>query len=122
LGPLRLLLLAPLLLVPALAPAQPQPAAAAKLKAITPAMAKYVGDGDLAGVVTLVGRTDGVIHHEAVGYRDLDAKDPMTADALFRIASMTKPITAIAVMILVDEGKVNVEDDLAKHLPEFADL
>lgn len=117
----RLLLLAPLLLVPALAPAQPQPADAAKLKAIAPAMAKYVADGDLAGAVALVGRKDGVIYHEAIGYRDLDAKDPMKADALFRIASMTKPITAIAVMILVDQGKVNVGDDLAKYLPEFAD-
>src|SRR5437879_1671186 len=105
----RDLLLVPLLFVPAFAAAQPAPSVAdpAKLKAITPAMEKFVAEGDLAGVVTVVGRKGGIVHHEAVGYRDLDAKEPMRTDALFRIASMTKPITAIGVMILVDEGKVN---------------
>src|SRR5439155_17231969 len=53
-------------------------------------------------------------------YRDLAAKDPMKPDTLFRIASMTKPVTAIGIMILVDEGKVSVEDDVTKYLPEFA--
>ena len=116
-----LYLLIPLFLLPVLAPAQPAPVAdPAKLKAVGPAMQKFVDDGDLAGAVTVVGRTDGVVHHEAVGYRDLAGKEEMKKDTLFRIASMTKPITAIAVMILVDEGKVNVEDDIAKYLPEFA--
>ncbi len=119
-----LLLLAPLVLLPALVVAQPAPSVPdpSKLAAIKPAMQKYVDEGDLAGAVTVVGRKEGVVSVEAVGFRDLAAKDPMTKDTLFRIASMTKPITAIGVMILADEGKVNVEEDLAKYLPEFADL
>jgi CubicO group peptidase (beta-lactamase class C family) len=111
------LLLAPLFLVVALAPAQTPD----KLPAIKPAMQKFVDSGDLAGAVTLVGRKDGVIHLDAVGFRDLESKDPMKADTLFRIASMTKPITAIGIMILVDEGKLSPDDDVAKHLPEFKD-
>src|SRR5690349_21539924 len=94
------LVIAPLGLFVALAPAQTPD----RLPAIKPAMQKFVDSGDLAGAVTLVGRKDGVIHHEAVGYRDLDAKDAMKPDTLFRIASMTKPVTAIGIMILVDEG------------------
>jgi CubicO group peptidase (beta-lactamase class C family) len=112
------LLAVPLCLIPA--PGQsPDPG---KLAAIKPAMQRYVDAGDLAGAVTLVGRSAGVVHHEAVGYRDLAGRDPMQKDTLFRIASMTKPITAIAVMILADEGKLSPDDDLARHLPEFADL
>lgn len=111
-------LVAPLLLVPA--PAQTPDAG--KLAAIKPAMQRYVDSGDLAGAVTLVGRASGVIHHEAVGFRDLAARDAMQADTPFRIASMTKPITAIAIMILADEGKLSPDDDLAKHLPEFSNL
>lgn len=108
------LLLVPLVAVPALAPAQ-----GVAITAITTRMQKFVADGDLAGAVTVVGRKGGVIHHDAVGFRDLAAKDPMRADSLFRIASMTKPITAIGIMILADEGKLSPEDDVAKYLPEF---
>ena len=92
------------------------------LDAIGLAMQKFTDDGDLAGAVTVVGNKNGVLHLEAVGFRDLDAKDAMKKDTLFRIASMTKPITAIAVMILVDEGKLSPDDDLSKHLPEFAEV
>ncbi|MBX9580599.1 MAG: beta-lactamase family protein [Gemmataceae bacterium] len=112
------LTLAALVLVPAVAPAQ-QPADPAKLAAIAPAMQAFVDSGNLAGVATVVGRKDGVLSHEAVGSRDLAAKDPMKKDTLFRIASMTKPVTAIGIMILADEGKLSPDDDVAKHLPEF---
>ncbi len=105
-----------LLLLVALAPAQ----SPNRLPAIKPALQKFVDSGDLAGAVTLVGRKDGVIHLEAVGSRDLEAKDAMKPDTLFRIASMTKPVTAIGIMILVDERKLSPDDDVAKHLPEFA--
>lgn len=114
-----LLLFVPLGALATLAPAQ-QPAHPDKLAAIKPAMQKFVDSGDLSGAVTLVGRKGGVIEHDAVGYRDLAAKDAMRKDTLFRIASMTKPITAIGIMILVDEGKLSPDDDVAKHLPEFA--
>lgn len=91
-----------------------------KLAAIAPAMQKFVQEGEIAGAVTVVGRSTGILHHAAVGFRDREARDPMPKDALFRIASMTKPITAVAVMILADEGKLHPDDDLAKYLPEFS--
>ena len=86
---------------------------------IKPRMQKFIDNNDLSGAVTLVGRKDGVVHLEAIGQQNLETGTPMAKDSLFRIASMTKPITAIALMILVDEGKVNPEDDVAKYLPEF---
>ena len=86
---------------------------------IAPAMQKFVDSNDIAGAVTVVGRADGVLHHAAVGYRELATNDPMRKDTLFRIASMTKPVTAIGIMILADEGKLSPDDDVAKHLPEF---
>ena len=107
-----------ILVLAAFAPARPD----SPLNEIAPAMQKFTDDGELAGAVTVVGNADGVLHHEAVGFRDLAAKDAMKKDTLFRIASMTKPITALAVMILVDDGKLRPEDDLAKHLPEFANV
>jgi len=96
-----------------------QDAAGDALERIGPAMQKFVDSRDIAGAVTVVGRADGIKHHTAVGYRDLGSKDPMAKDTLFRIASMTKPITAIGIMILADEEKLSPEDDVAKHLPEF---
>ncbi len=98
------------------APPVPQPD---KLAAIPAVMQKFVDNGDLSGAVCVVGRKEGVVHESAFGLRDLAAKAPMQADTLFRIASMTKPITAIGIMILADEGKLRPEDDVAKYLPEF---
>ena len=113
-----LLLLVPLALVPALAAAPPRPDAA-KLKAIPAAMQAFVDSDDIAGAVTVVGRADGIVAFDAVGQRDIGGNAPMTKDTLFRIASMTKPVTAIGVMILADEGKLSPDDDVAKYLPEF---
>src|SRR5262245_55558836 len=110
------LLLAPLLATPALAQ---DSAATGPLAGIAPAMQKFVDGNDLAGAVTVVGRKDGTVHYAVVGHRDREAKDPMRKDALFRIASMTKPITAIGIMILADEGKLSPDDQVEKHLPEF---
>jgi CubicO group peptidase (beta-lactamase class C family) len=83
------------------------------------AMQKFVDEQEIAGAVTMVGRKDGILSIEAVGSRDLETKKPMAKDAMFRIASMTKPITAIGIMILVEEGKLAVDDPVEKHLPEF---
>jgi CubicO group peptidase (beta-lactamase class C family) len=99
---------------------RPRLAQSEKLAAITAAMQQFVQQGEIAGAVTVVGRSSGVVHHEAVGWRDREARAPMTKDTLFRIASMTKPITAVGVMMLVDEGKLDPEDELAKYLPEFS--
>lgn len=80
---------------------------------------KFVADGDTAGAVVVVGTKDGVKFVHAVGKRDVTTGDTMTTDSLFRIASMTKPITATAILILQDEGKLSVGDPVEKHLPEF---
>jgi CubicO group peptidase (beta-lactamase class C family) len=90
-----------------------------KLAQIPVAMKKFVDKKEIAGAVTVVGTKDGIVEYDAVGLRDIAGKKPMTKETVFRIASMTKPVTAIAVMILVDQGKLKVEDEVEKHLPEF---
>jgi CubicO group peptidase (beta-lactamase class C family) len=72
--------------------------------------------------VALVSRKGKVVFEAAVGMRDAEAEKPMTKDTIFRIASMTKPITSAAVMVLVDDGKLAVTDPVSKHLPEFKDM
>src|SRR3954451_24935309 len=114
-----LVLLVPLAVGPVLPAAEPAVAHPDKLKAVPAAMQAFVDSNDLSGAVTVVGRKDGVVAFDAVGHRDVAAKAPMTKDTLFRIASMTKPVTAIGIMILADEGKLSPDDDVAKHLPEF---
>ena len=79
----------------------------------------FVDSGTMAGAVVLAATKDRVLSLEAVGYADLASKKPMATDALFWIASMTKPMTCTAFMMLVDEGKVKVEDPVEKYLPEF---
>ena len=92
---------------------------AARLKAIPERMQKFVDEQHLAGVVTVVGRKDGIVSYEALGTANLEKSQPMTKNTLFRIASMTKPITAIGIMILAEEGKLSVEDPVEKYIPEF---
>lgn len=92
---------------------------AAKLAKIRERMQHYVDQQIIAGAVTCVGSQAGIAHLEAVGLHQIETKQPMPVDALFRIASMTKPITAIGIMILQEEGKLSVDDPVEKHLPEF---
>lgn len=82
----------------------------------------FVEDGRIAGAVTLVATPEKVLDVQAVGWADVAAKKPMTTDAVFWIASQTKPITGAALMILVDEGKVDVDAPVAKYIPEFAEV
>lgn len=90
-----------------------------KLQEIPKRMQQFVDDGTIAGAVTLVARHGQVVSLDAVGLADIAAKRPMRPDGLFWIASMTKPITATAVLMLQDEGKLSVDDPVEKHLPEF---
>ncbi|MXY23100.1 MAG: beta-lactamase family protein [Acidobacteria bacterium] len=92
------------------------------LARIEPAVQAYVDDGRLAGVMTMVARRGQVVHWAAAGMRDLDAGDPLERDDIFRIYSMTKPITSTGVMILVEEGAVALDDPVSKFIPEFADV
>jgi CubicO group peptidase (beta-lactamase class C family) len=94
----------------------PSPTAA---KSIAAALQPFVDHHTLAGAVTLVADKDNVLSFEAVGFADIPANQPLRPDALFWIASPSKSITATALMILVDEGKVHLDDPVAKYLPEF---
>src|ERR1700742_127288 len=78
--------------------------------------------GLLAGAVTLVWRAGEVLQVNELGYRDVDANLPMQRDTIFRIASMTKPVTVAAAMTLTDEGKLALTDPIAKWLPELSDM
>jgi CubicO group peptidase (beta-lactamase class C family) len=102
------------------APAQKPPAAKNDSpKTVHDTLQGFIDDHALAGVVTIVASKDKVLSQEAVGYADLAAKQPMRADSVFWIASMSKPITSAALMMLVDEGKVKLDDPVEKYLPEF---
>lgn len=91
----------------------------AKLDAIRGRFEKFVADGEIAGAVTVVGSSNGVAHLAAVGNRRLGPDEKMTTDTLFRIASMTKPIIAVGIQVLAEDGKLRVTDPVEKHLPEF---
>lgn len=107
----KFLALLGLLALPAPAAELPQP--------IAPRLQPFVDSRLIAGAVTLVASRDQVLDLSTVGFADVAAKKAMTKDALFWIASMSKPITAAALMILVDEGKVKVDNPVEKYLPEF---
>jgi len=79
----------------------------------------YVDRHQTAGTVTLVARRGTILSLEAVGWQDIEAKRPMKPDTLFQIASMTKPVTAMGILMLEEEGRLSIEDPVEKHLPEF---
>jgi CubicO group peptidase (beta-lactamase class C family) len=93
-----------------------------RLTRLSEGMKSLVDQGRLAGVVTMVARRGKVIEFEAAGKRDIGANLPMQKDSIFRIYSMTKPITGVAMMMLFEEGKWQLNDPVAKYIPEFADL
>ncbi len=92
------------------------------LKAYQQAMRALVDDGKLAGVTTLVARHGKVVQFDAYGVQNLDTKKPVTKDTIFRIASMTKPIAGVAMMMLWEQGKWTLDDPVAKHIPAFTNL
>jgi CubicO group peptidase (beta-lactamase class C family) len=82
----------------------------------------YVDRGEIAGAVSLVARRGKVVHFSARGHRDREAGKQMTRDAIFRIASMTKPVASVALMMLYEEGRFQLKDPVSKWLPELADM
>ena len=90
-----------------------------RLAQIPVRMKQFVDKGTAAGIVTLVAHHGKVSALDAVGYTDLESRQPMKADAIFQIHSMTKPIVALAAMILAEEGGLSIGDPVEKHLPEF---
>lgn len=90
------------------------------LAKIAPQMREFVDAGQISGAVTLVSHKGKIVHLEAVGEADISSHRPLAKDSIFAIASMTKPITATAVMILQDEGKLSVDDPVSKYIPQFS--
>ncbi|MFM0503536.1 serine hydrolase domain-containing protein [Paraburkholderia caffeinilytica] len=91
----------------------------AGLDRVDAALLDYIERGALAGAVTLVARHGQIVRVRALGKKDLASTEPMREDTIFRIFSMTKPVTGTAMMILHDEGRWHPDDPIAKHLPEF---
>jgi CubicO group peptidase (beta-lactamase class C family) len=92
-----------------------------KLGEATRALQDHIDAGDIPGVVAAVLRDGKLAYFEALGSRDLESGSPMPADALFRVYSMTRPITALGIVMLHDEGRLNVHDPVQHYLPRFAD-
>jgi len=115
----KLLWLLPVLFVGALSAASsiPQQGTAALSKFLTDATAR----GDVPGVVVAVVNKDGVLYNEAFGKSSTLRNTPMTKDTIFNIASMTKAVTSVAIMMLADEGKLKLDEDVAKYLPKYKD-
>ena len=90
------------------------------IDAVSQRMKGFVDAKEIAGAVTLVADREKILHLSATGLADLETNRPMATDSVFWIASMTKPITATAVMMMQDEGKLSVQDPVSKYLTEFA--
>ena len=94
----------------------------ARLERVTELMQRHIDAGTFAGAVTLVARNGRVAHLQAQGLMDIEAERPMRTDTVFRIMSMTKPVIALSILMLVEEGKVRLTDPAAKFIPELQAL
>lgn len=117
-----LTLLAPCLLpaatLPKIAPERTG-VSAERLKRVTALLERYIQKRQIAGAVALVARKGAIVHLQAQGAADLESQKPLATDSIFRLASMTKPITSVAVMMLHEEGRFLLDDPVSKFLPEF---
>ena len=93
---------------------------AERLARIDTALARYVADGQVAGIVALVLRDGKPVYQTALGWADREANRRMTSDAIFRIASQSKALTSVAVLMLVEEGKLGITDQVSRYIPAFA--
>ena len=93
-----------------------------RLQRIHEAMQRHIDAGDISGAVTLVARRGRVVHLETHGLMDIESKTPMRKDAIFRLASMSKPLTGTAILMLMEEGKIRLTDPVSKFIPEFKNL
>lgn len=92
------------------------------LTKIDETLAGFVAEGVLPGVATLVARHGKIVHRSTAGLKDIASGEPLAEDTIYRIFSMTKPVTAVAMMVLYEQGLWSPDDPIAKHLPEFADV
>ena len=93
-----------------------------RLQAITDTLRADIAKGTIPGAILLISRHGKIAHFEAIGSLDPEKKTPMTKDAIFRIYSMTKPITTVAAMMLFEQGKLSLTDPVAKYIPAFKDV
>jgi len=115
----RLLWLLPLLFVAVTSAAPNIPAQGTA--ALSSFLKEATDRGDVPGVVVAVVNKDGVVYHEAFGRSRTLTSTPMTKDTIFNMASMTKPVTSVAIMMLVEDGKLKLDDEVAKYLPKYKD-
>jgi CubicO group peptidase (beta-lactamase class C family) len=94
----------------------------ARLKHVAELVQRHIDAGSFSGAVTLVARNGRIAYYEAAGSMDLEAKKPMAKDAMFRIMSMTKPVIGVATMMMIEEGKVRLQDPISKFIPEWAHM
>ena len=90
-----------------------------KLERLTLTLQRYVDDGQLAGAVAIVARRGKIAYLEAVGYRDKETDSSMVTNTIFRIASQTKALVSVGVMMLQEDGRLLITDPVGKYLPEF---
>jgi len=90
-----------------------------RLQRISQMIARRIAAGEIAGAVTIVARKGKVAFESSQGVMDLDSKQPMTPANMFRIASMTKPVVGVAIMMMVEEGKLHLNDPVSRYIPEF---
>jgi len=90
-----------------------------RMPRIREAVQRHVDAGQVSGAVTLVARRGKIAHFESYGVQDLETKKAMPKDGIFRLASMSKPITAVAVMMMIEEGKIRLTDPVSRFIPEF---
>ena len=93
-----------------------------RLERIAPVLQKYIDNENAPGIITAVARRGKIVHFECFGEKDMDKDAPMTPDTIFRIYSMSKPITSVAVLILFEEGHFFLDDPVEKYIPELKDI
>src|SRR5262245_46373022 len=93
-----------------------------RLQRINQMIERRIAAGDIAGAVTIVARKGKVVHQAAHGVMDLQSKQPMSTASMFRIASMTKPVVGVSIMMLVEEGKLHLNDPVSRYIPQFRDM
>jgi CubicO group peptidase (beta-lactamase class C family) len=93
-----------------------------RLRQIHAMVQRHIDAGDITGAVMLVARKGQIAYLEAQGVMDLESKKPMTRDSMFRMASMTKPVIGTSIMMMLEEGKLQLGDPVSKYIPEFKDM
>jgi len=92
------------------------------LQRIGQMLQRHIDAGEMAGAAAIVARKGKIVYQTSLGVTDLDTKKPVTPETMWRVASMTKPVTSIALMMMIEEGKVHLNDPVSRYIPEFKNL